>query len=87
MTYWKNEKFEDTIEEIRNRKSKEIQYNGHKNKDKWTNNDLQNTTNVFNATFNNISVISLRLMQMYPFDIFKRFILHFSMETTIKRQI
>jgi hypothetical protein len=45
MTYWKNEKFEDTIEEIRNRKSKEIQYNGHKNKDKWTNNDLQNTTN------------------------------------------
>ena len=45
MTYWKNEKFEDTIEEIRNRKSKEIQYNGHKNEDKWTNNDLQNTTN------------------------------------------
>ena len=43
MTYWKNEKFEDTIEEIRNDKSKEIQYNGHENKDKWTNNDLQNT--------------------------------------------
>ena len=26
------------------RKSKEKQYNGQRKKDKWTNNDLQNTT-------------------------------------------
>ena len=39
-----SEKFEDSKGVIRCRKSKkERKYNGHKKKDEWTNNDLQNT--------------------------------------------
>ena len=39
-----SEKFEDSKGVIRCRKSKkERQYNGHKKKNEWTNNDLQNT--------------------------------------------
>ena len=38
------QEYEDTKGEIRIRKSKDRQHNGQKKKDKWTNNDLQNTT-------------------------------------------
>ena len=37
-------KFDDTKGIIRNRKSKDRQYNGQGEKNKGTNNDLQNTT-------------------------------------------
>ena len=35
---------EDTKRAIRSYKSKDREYNGQMKKDKWTNNDLQNTT-------------------------------------------
>jgi hypothetical protein len=38
------EKFEDTKDVIRSRKSKDRQHNGRKKKDERTNNDLQNIT-------------------------------------------
>ena len=44
---WQNEKgkmLEDTKGAIRSYKSKDREYNGQMKKDKWTNNDLQNTT-------------------------------------------
>ena len=44
---WQNEKaqmFENTKGATRSRKSKDRQYNCQMKKDKWTNNDVQNTT-------------------------------------------
>jgi hypothetical protein len=40
----KGKMLEDTKGAIRSYKSKDRQYNGQMKKDKWTNNDLQNTT-------------------------------------------